>query len=215
MSDEKRSHNTQITVAIIGVVGILGGAAIANWDKIFPPATPSPGPEGVIAVPEERADAEPERDTEQDSESEPMPAPERATPPAPELTTDDALTLAEEMTAKWWTAWEQRDIDALMALSGTPFYFDQGVIMSPAEIRAKYTEAMQDGPAESMHFDSIKASEVGELKQQGLLDGRDRILSNMRINDDDIAVILMIQGEGVIYFFRRSGSTLKMAGFWD
>ena len=32
----------QITVAIIGVVGVLGTALFANWDKIFPPKAPSP-----------------------------------------------------------------------------------------------------------------------------------------------------------------------------
>jgi hypothetical protein len=31
------SHKTEITVAIIGLIGVLGTAAIANWDKIFSP----------------------------------------------------------------------------------------------------------------------------------------------------------------------------------
>ncbi len=35
MSD-KSSHRTQIIVALITLVGVLGAAAIANWDKIVP-----------------------------------------------------------------------------------------------------------------------------------------------------------------------------------
>lgn len=29
--------NTQITVAVISLLGVLGTAIIANWDTIFPP----------------------------------------------------------------------------------------------------------------------------------------------------------------------------------
>lgn len=35
MSD-RYAYRTQIIIAIIGVVGVLGGAIFANWDKIFP-----------------------------------------------------------------------------------------------------------------------------------------------------------------------------------
>ena len=38
MSNESNSHKTQITVALIGLVGVLGAALIANWEKIFSPA---------------------------------------------------------------------------------------------------------------------------------------------------------------------------------
>lgn len=35
-------NNTKITIAIIGLIGVLGGAFIANWDKIFPSPSLSP-----------------------------------------------------------------------------------------------------------------------------------------------------------------------------
>ena len=41
------SHRVTIAVAIIGVMGTLGAALIANWDKVFPPAPqplPKPAP---------------------------------------------------------------------------------------------------------------------------------------------------------------------------
>jgi hypothetical protein len=34
---QRRGAKVEIVVAIIGVVGVLGGALFANWDKIFPP----------------------------------------------------------------------------------------------------------------------------------------------------------------------------------
>lgn len=33
---DKNSRKTQVTVAIIGLIGVLGAATIANWDKFFP-----------------------------------------------------------------------------------------------------------------------------------------------------------------------------------
>jgi hypothetical protein len=197
MNDEKGTHNTQIIIAIIGVVGILGGAVIANWDKIFPPpVTDNSSVSDRLELPSD-------------------PISEPATRIVEPLSTEQALTRAEEMTAKWLTAWAERDIDGLMALTGTPFYFDQSVLISTTEIRAKYAAALQEKATDSIKLDGIKASEVGELKLKGMLNDRDRILSNLRINDNDVAVIVMASGEGVIYFFRRVEGTLKMVGFWD
>ncbi len=39
MSADNQSSKTQIVLAIIGLIGILGGALFANWDKVFPPRT--------------------------------------------------------------------------------------------------------------------------------------------------------------------------------
>jgi hypothetical protein len=42
----------QITVATIGLVGVLGGAMIANWDRIFPPPpSPTPRPTATVVGP--------------------------------------------------------------------------------------------------------------------------------------------------------------------
>jgi len=32
----KNSHKTEVGIAIIGLIGVLGAAVITNWDKIFP-----------------------------------------------------------------------------------------------------------------------------------------------------------------------------------
>ncbi|NEO63767.1 MAG: hypothetical protein F6J98_26400 [Moorea sp. SIO4G2] len=36
MSGQDKSHRTEIIVAVIGLVGVLGAALFANWDKLFP-----------------------------------------------------------------------------------------------------------------------------------------------------------------------------------
>ena len=41
MSSESNSHKTQIIVALIGLVGVLGAGLLANWEKIFPSAKES------------------------------------------------------------------------------------------------------------------------------------------------------------------------------
>ena len=41
MSNNTKSWRVQITVAVIGLIGILGAAIFTNWDKLFPPETPS------------------------------------------------------------------------------------------------------------------------------------------------------------------------------
>lgn len=42
MTDKEPGSKTQITIAIIGLIGVLFGALFANWDKIFPADKTSP-----------------------------------------------------------------------------------------------------------------------------------------------------------------------------
>lgn len=44
MTSEQKGSKIQITLAVIGLIGVLGAAIIANWDKLFPPQPPK-GPE--------------------------------------------------------------------------------------------------------------------------------------------------------------------------
>jgi hypothetical protein len=52
MGDLTGSHRTEILVATIGLVGVLGAALIGNWDKVFPPDGRTDGGAGASpAVP--------------------------------------------------------------------------------------------------------------------------------------------------------------------
>jgi hypothetical protein len=42
MENEKSGSKTQIIIAIIGLIGVLGTAIFTNWDRIFPDKTPQP-----------------------------------------------------------------------------------------------------------------------------------------------------------------------------
>ena len=56
MSSENKGHRTQITIALIGLAGVLGGALIANWDKVF---SPEAIPTQTITKSVDRANAPP------------------------------------------------------------------------------------------------------------------------------------------------------------
>ena len=43
----KKPPKTEVVVAIIGLIGVLGAAVIANWEKIF---SPRPGPNNNVPV---------------------------------------------------------------------------------------------------------------------------------------------------------------------
>lgn len=43
---EKKSHRTEITIAVITLVGVLGAALFGNWDKVFAP-DPPPAADGT------------------------------------------------------------------------------------------------------------------------------------------------------------------------
>lgn len=54
MSDEPerkgKSHRTQIILALISLVGVLGAAMFTNWDKLFPPDPGTKPPQGYTPV---------------------------------------------------------------------------------------------------------------------------------------------------------------------
>ena len=50
MSSEINGSKTQIILAVLSLIGVLGGALFANWDKLFPKPDPTPTPTPVIVV---------------------------------------------------------------------------------------------------------------------------------------------------------------------
>ena len=53
-SNGNKRYRTEIVVAIIGLVGVLGGALIANWDKVFRDAPPPTGGDESFVSPDPR-----------------------------------------------------------------------------------------------------------------------------------------------------------------
>ena len=157
-------------------------------------------------------------DLSKSSTSTPTPTP----PPTPTSTpTGDAdLRAAEKLAGDWVNAIENREIDTVINMADTPFYFDQEILVSIGDLEAKYEDwfsAMEE--RDRLQISSLKAMKVSEY--QALLDregygGGDRILSSLRLNDNDIVVIIVSEGgEGLIIVFRIVNDDIRMAGFWD
>ena len=61
----------------------------------------------------------------------------------------------------------------------------------------------------------IDARTVGDFRAAPLIDDADRVISKLRIEDDDFAVAVYFGGEAMLIHFRRAGDGLEMAGLWD
>lgn len=58
MGSSKKPPRTEVVVAIIGLIGALGAAVIANWDKFFPPNPPD-GPTNSNIAPVNKSTPQP------------------------------------------------------------------------------------------------------------------------------------------------------------
>ncbi len=61
MGSEMNSHKTQIIVAVIALIGVLGGALITSWDKFSPPNQGPPPKQEPPAKNEENSSERSER----------------------------------------------------------------------------------------------------------------------------------------------------------
>ena len=127
MSSENR---TKVLIAIIGLIGILGGALFANWDKVFPPLlppSPEPAPthlenmpENEPYIPREPPPKEPNEQAEfsqrleelqmklEDIEHKQMKAHENIARLSPMLETDSDLQPVIEKEERWLEKLEMR-----------------------------------------------------------------------------------------------------------
>lgn len=125
------------------------------------------------------------------------------------------LIKAEKLTGDWLAAFQNQDVDALVQLADTPFFFDQEILMSANQVRESYLLLFEGGNPEPFKITSLKAKTIYDLKNEGYDVNQDRIISSLRLNDDDIAVIVMVEQEGIMFVFRRVNDDIRMAGFWD
>lgn len=133
---------------------------------------------------------------------------------------DDELTEAEKIASDYIAAIDNRDIETVMKLVDIPFYFDNEILASLADVRSRFLEWWEREPEDrGYRIDSLKAKTVSELKSEGYDTNRDRVLSNLRIEDDDIVVIIIagteaLPGQGVMVVFRKVDDNIKIAGTW-
>ena len=130
-----------------------------------------------------------------------------------------ALHSAEQQAAAWLAAISSRDVDELVRLSDPPFFLDESgrVLLDKVQIREAYEQqfAAQSAPKGPIRVEKIGAELISDLKQRGWNPRSDRLMNSLRLSDDDIAVVATSGGESIIFFFRRSGDEVKLAGLWD
>lgn len=208
---EGRSSN--VTIAVIGLVGVIAAAVIGNWDRIFGrDSGPSSDPGAQVTPSSERSAVVPETP--------------RVVPPS---TLDDARREAERIATQWFDARRVADVDTLVRLSKPPFYFDNQILLSTGDLRARYQQ-FQPFPGEVLlKVDRMQSGTIREFKRLGYVTAHDRVIYGLQLGDDDIAVAITVsflpmkghgdgsrrEGETTGFFFRRVGSALEMAGFWD
>jgi hypothetical protein len=200
MSDSSSGGKTPIVVAVVGAVGILGAAIIANWDKLSRSNQPPPNDGSRIAAPAGTAS------------------------PTPTVALDvSTVADAERLTARYVEAVKRQNVDSIVEMSSVPFFFDEKVLLSKAEIRSAFEKWFHDEadkfkPENIPAIDSLKGQTVGEFRQSaenvGLNPNRDRVLNNVRIESRDFVVTIRVKNELTRYFVRHEGPSLSMAGFW-
>jgi hypothetical protein len=140
------------------------------------------------------------------------------------LSWDPAKAAAKKAT-HWGQLYAQHDVDGLAEMSDTPFFLDDGpVLTSAADVRSKYRTILRPGAAElppgtdaadphevDVGFEKVGTQSVSQYKQAiGSNAQLDQTLAAMNLTDDDIVVIGDNQGASTILFFRRKGA--KLAG---
>jgi len=128
-----------------------------------------------------------------------------------EVTIEEHLRQCERLAADWFAAWKAADAAKMAALVTVPFYCDNGVLTSKDAARKRFAG---NNPARDIQLSGILSKTVAEAKTEGLGPG-DRVMSNMRVTDDDFVVILKIGDEGIILFFRAAASGVEFFGMWD
>jgi hypothetical protein len=168
---------------------------------------------------------------------------ETATAPAPPpgpTAIDDATARqqAEMQVGEWVKAVNAGDVKTLVGLADPPFFFDNGLVYGKDEIAKRYAPMAQDEeppmqavtadgtppaepqpaarPREHIIVTKLTAYTIADLKKvQGFDPATDRAYKSLDLKSNDIAVVLMTQGDGILFYFRRSDKGVTMAGFWN
>jgi hypothetical protein len=100
----------------------------------------------------------------------------------------------------------------------TPFYLDQEILVSIEDVREMYREGLsKSDDLQDVQILSLKGMKISEYRRT--YGGGDRILSNLRLDDEDVVVIMILGIEGqeqsVMLCFRKVNQEIRMAGFWS
>ena len=106
-------------------------------------------------------------------------------------------------------------------MADTPFYFlrDLGILVSIEDVREAYWDYLSESEdLRDAKINSLKGMKISEYRKT--YGGGDMILSNLRLDDEDVAVIMILSTEGRredggVLCFRKVNQEIRMAGFWS
>ena len=201
MSDSNSSIKTAVIVAVIGLVGTIVTVLVSNWDKLFKPTVMQ------YEKPKDNAD---KKDLAGSIKT------ESSSSQSSSANLIDYKSLAETIISNYLAAFKSRDVNSLVAMSSTPFYNDHEILISLSDVRDRFEKNFAEKNSNEFPvIKSIKVKTVAEWKNEGLIKGNDRILSNLNIPDDSYFGVAEFEKDALVIVFRKVGNNLKVAGIWD
>ena len=141
-------------------------------------------------------------------------------------------SIATDMANQWCNDLKNRNVDGLVASSSLPFYADSRILNSLPDVRASYTsitarylprvtvDSAMKSPDDGIPvLFELKIYKASELKTKGYDPAHDRILGSLNLENDPYIGMLGFSYSGRREYtelvFRKTGNTLKIAGWWD
>jgi len=226
---EEKGHRVEITVAIIGLVGVLGTAVISNIDKLVQrPATDTHS----SANNDTRTPETPPKNVDtQTSETPPKNVPQTPEIPPKEVPKEvhaelPAETLAEQLVSQCVGAILSEDVNTLVTIATVPYFLNSELLVREEDVRKKYdaffSEPRRREAMKGLKIVSLTVKTMAARRSEGYDSRNFPVLKELTLSDDDFMGLAslnngqhpgrLVAGRLVI-FVRRVGKELKVAGF--
>lgn len=144
----------------------------------------------------------------------------------------DYYGIATDMANQWCNDLKNKNLDGLVSGSSVPFYADNKILNSLSEVRGSYqvitdkftpreiSDSMHDNVSTVPVLSELKIYKASELKSKGFDITHDRLFNSLNLEDDPYVGSLGFRSNSgkvdyVELVFRKTGNTLKIAGWWD
>lgn len=176
MGEDGKSARTQMLIAILGLVGVLGAPLITQRKNIFP--SHSQDNTGIVQKPA---------------------SPPQQTTPSETKKVDDGATAAdaERLTANYFASLKKGDAASIIGMTSVPYLLEENLLVSKDDVRTAYIPYA----AGSKGFELTAAERIESVKGQTIQDFKkstesrgdklsDRVLSSLHLEDGDFVVVV-------------------------
>jgi len=141
----------------------------------------------------------------------------------------DYSSIANTLANDWCSDLKKRNVDGLVSNSSIPFYADNKILNSLSEVRESYVAMINNFATEQPQNDStkkfvekielveLKIYKISELKNKGYDVSGDRIIRSLNLEEDPYIALVRFNTwhDYTELVFRKTGNTLKIAGWWN